>query len=58
MLLVFGLFAAAMPVADKVYTLKDVSSHDVVLAFAQHLKKEGKMQVPKWVDLALSLIHI
>lgn len=41
-----------MPVADKVYTLKDVSSHDVVLAFAQHLKKEGKMQVPKWVDLA------
>ena len=41
-----------MPTADKVYTLKDVSSHDLVLAFAQHLKKEGKMQVPKWVDLA------
>jgi hypothetical protein len=46
------LLRVEMPVSEKVYTLKDVSSHDLVLAFAQHLKKEGKMQVPKWVDLA------
>jgi ribosomal protein S19E (S16A) len=42
----------AMPTADKVYTLKDVSSHDFVVEYAQHLKKTGKMEVPKWVDLA------
>ena len=47
-----ALLLVKMPTADKVYTLKDVSSHDLVLAFGQHLKKEGKMQVPKWVDLA------
>lgn len=41
-----------MPIADKVYTLKDVSSHDFVVEYAQHLKKTGKMEVPKWVDLA------
>ena len=41
-----------MPTADKVYTLKDVSSHDFVVEYAQHLKKTGKMEVPKWVDLA------
>jgi hypothetical protein len=35
----------------KVYTLKDVSSHDFVVEYAQHLKKTGKMEVPKWVDL-------
>eukprot|EP01047_Picozoa_sp_COSAG01_P004364 COSAG01_NODE_144_length_24108_cov_11.490441_13_plen_256_part_00 len=33
------------------YTLKDVSSHDFVVEYAQHLKKTGKMEVPKWVDL-------
>ena len=41
-----------MPIAEKVYTLKDVSSHDFVVQYAQHLKKEGKMEIPKWVDLA------
>ena len=42
----------AMPTADKVYTLKDVSSHDFVVEYAQHLKKTGNMDVPKWVDIA------
>ena len=39
-------------VMAKVYTLKDVSSHEFVKEYAQHLKKTGKMDVPKWVDLA------
>ena len=45
------LTAAALPTDAKVYTLKDVSSHDFVVEYAQHLKKTGKMEVPKWVDL-------
>ena len=37
---------------SKVYTLKDVSSHEFVVEYAQHLKKTGKMDVPKWIDIA------
>eukprot|EP01052_Picozoa_sp_SAG31_P027861 SAG31_NODE_2642_length_5323_cov_3.407351_5_plen_180_part_00 len=37
---------------NKVFTVKDVSSHEFVQLYAQHLKKTGKMDVPKWVDLA------
>ena len=41
-----------MAEGKKVFTLKDVSSHDFVVEYAQHLKKTGKMDVPKWVDIA------
>ena len=30
--------------------MKDVSTHDFVAAFAQHLKKSGKVEVPDYVD--------
>ncbi|CAH0560803.1 unnamed protein product [Brassicogethes aeneus] len=32
-------------------TLKDVDQHKFVKAFAQFLKKSGKLRVPEWVDL-------
>eukprot|EP01065_Artemidia_motanka_P008411 TRINITY_DN14233_c0_g4_i1.p1 TRINITY_DN14233_c0_g4~~TRINITY_DN14233_c0_g4_i1.p1 ORF type:complete len:159 (+),score=59.34 TRINITY_DN14233_c0_g4_i1:71-547(+) len=33
-------------------TLKDADAHKWVKAYAKHLKKQGKLQVPKWVDIA------
>ena len=32
-------------------TVKDVASHDFVIAYAAHLKRIGKIEVPKWADL-------
>ncbi|TPX72672.1 hypothetical protein SpCBS45565_g00205 [Spizellomyces sp. 'palustris'] len=32
-------------------TVKDVSAHDFVKAYAAYLKRTGKLEVPKWVDL-------
>jgi small subunit ribosomal protein S19e len=32
-------------------TVKDVSSHDFVKAYAAYLKRTGKLDVPKWVDV-------
>jgi small subunit ribosomal protein S19e len=32
-------------------TVKDVSSHDFVRAYAAHLKRSGKIEVPAWSDL-------
>ncbi|KAI9136591.1 40S ribosomal protein S19-A [Paraphysoderma sedebokerense] len=32
-------------------TVKDVNSHAFVKAYAAHLKRSGKLEVPKWVDL-------
>ena len=33
-------------------TVRDVPSHDFINAYAQHLKRSGKVELPKWVDLA------
>jgi len=32
-------------------TAKDVNAHELIKAFAAHLKKQGKLEVPKWVDI-------
>ncbi|KAJ3281994.1 40S ribosomal protein S19 [Borealophlyctis nickersoniae] len=32
-------------------TVKDVSAHAFVKAYAAYLKRTGKLEVPKWVDL-------
>ena len=32
-------------------TVKDVCPHAFVKAYAMHLKRQGKMEIPKWVDL-------
>lgn len=34
-----------------VYTVKDVAAQSFIQAYANHLKKRGKFQVPKWADL-------
>ena len=32
-------------------TVKDVSAQQFITAYAQHLKRQGKMEIPKWVDV-------
>ncbi|CAJ0648633.1 10159_t:CDS:2 [Entrophospora sp. SA101] len=32
-------------------SVKDVSPHEFVKAYADFLKKSGKLEIPKWVDL-------
>eukprot|EP00756_Hemistasia_phaeocysticola_P067450 Hpha_TRINITY_DN9979_c0_g1::TRINITY_DN9979_c0_g1_i1::g.140332::m.140332/K02966/RP-S19e, RPS19; small subunit ribosomal protein S19e len=38
-------------------TLKDADAAKWVKAYAAHLKKQGKLQVPKWVDIAKTGTH-
>eukprot|EP00966_Prymnesium_polylepis_P019692 454071-Prymnesium_polylepis.1 len=45
-----------MPEARGV-TVKDVASHDFVIAYAAHLKRIGKIEVPKWADLVKTATH-
>lgn len=32
-------------------TVKDVNAQQFISAYAQHLKRQGKMEIPKWVDI-------
>jgi small subunit ribosomal protein S19e len=32
-------------------TVKDVNPHDFVKAYAAYLKRSGRLEVPRWVDL-------
>jgi small subunit ribosomal protein S19e len=32
-------------------TVKDVNSHDFIKAYAAYLKRTGKLEIPKWVDV-------
>ena len=32
-------------------TVKDVSPHEFVKAYASHLKRSGKMELPEWTDI-------
>ncbi|KAL3526571.1 hypothetical protein ACH5RR_011227, partial [Cinchona calisaya] len=32
-------------------TVKDVSPHDFVKAYASHLRRSGKIELPQWVDI-------
>ena len=38
-------------------TVKDVSAPDFVRAYAAYLKRTGKLEVPKWVDLVKTGTH-
>ncbi|KAI8826377.1 40S ribosomal protein S19 [Chytriomyces hyalinus] len=38
-------------------TVKDVSAHSFVKAYAAYLKRTGKLEVPKWVDLVKTSTH-
>eukprot|EP00244_Chara_vulgaris_P009972 TRINITY_DN43_c0_g1_i1.p1 TRINITY_DN43_c0_g1~~TRINITY_DN43_c0_g1_i1.p1 ORF type:complete len:160 (-),score=28.92 TRINITY_DN43_c0_g1_i1:660-1139(-) len=39
------------PAAVTSKTVKDVSPHDFVRAYAAHLKRTGKIEVPTWADI-------
>ncbi|ELP93084.1 40S ribosomal protein S19, putative [Entamoeba invadens IP1] len=32
-------------------SIKDVEAHEFIKAYADHLKKGGKLEIPEWVDL-------
>merc|ERR1719199_677146 len=34
-----------------VVTVKDVEAEKFIAAFAQHLKRQGRFEIPKWADL-------
>eukprot|EP01135_Chromosphaera_perkinsii_P006971 Nk52_evm9s639 gene=Nk52_evmTU9s639 len=38
-------------------TVKDVDSHQFVKAYAQFLKRSGKIEVPKWIDIVKTGAH-
>merc|ERR1712224_887708 len=42
---------AAFREAREIKTVKDVSAEKFIEAFAQHLKRQGKFEIPKWADL-------
>eukprot|EP00741_Cyanophora_paradoxa_P017787 tig00021017_g17179.t1 len=38
-------------------TVRDVAPADFIAAYAAHLKRTGKLEVPKWVDLVKTGVH-
>jgi len=38
-------------------TVKDVPAADFVVAYAKHLKRGGRVEVPKWADMVKTGIH-
>ena len=38
-------------------TLKDVNPQQWVVGYAEYLKKQGKIVLPKWVDIAKTAVH-
>ena len=42
---------------SKSVNVKDVDGSKFVVAFAAHLKKQGQVQLPKWVDLVKTGNH-
>jgi small subunit ribosomal protein S19e len=38
-------------------TVRDVDSHQFVKAYANYLKRTGRLEVPKWVDLVKTGAH-
>jgi len=43
--------------ANRGVTLKDVPADKFVVAYAAHLKTEGKLNVPKWVNIVKTATH-
>ncbi|CAI0554810.1 unnamed protein product [Linum tenue] len=43
--------AATGDVSVKAGTVKDVSPHEFVKAYAAHLKRSGKIELPPWIDI-------
>mmetsp|Transcript_2094 Transcript_2094/g.4367 ORF Transcript_2094/g.4367 Transcript_2094/m.4367 type:complete len:149 (-) Transcript_2094:189-635(-) len=38
-------------------TVRDVPAPDFIVAYAAHLKRTGKIEVPKWVDIVKTGVH-
>ncbi|GAB2278198.1 Protein component of the small (40S) ribosomal subunit [Dionaea muscipula] len=38
-------------------TVKDVSPHEFVKAYAAHLKRSGKIELPEWTDIVKTGVH-
>jgi|GEM_PF-830372 len=38
-------------------TVKDVPAQAFIEKYAQHLKRQGKMEIPKWVDIVKTATH-
>lgn len=38
-------------------TVKDVSPHDFIRTYADYLKRTGKFEIPKWVDVVKTGTH-
>merc|ERR1711977_410211 len=41
----------------EIKTVKDVAADKFIEAFAQHLKRQGKFEIPKWADLVTTGKH-
>merc|ERR1712087_1004809 len=44
-------FFKSIPEGIKVVTVKDVEADKFITAFAQHLKRQGRFEIPKWADV-------
>ena len=38
-------------------TVRDVSAADFIKAYAEHIKRSGKIELPTWVDYAKTATH-
>jgi len=45
------LYDNMMKEGRKIKTVKDVEHSKFISAFAQHLKRQGRFEMPKWADL-------
>jgi len=41
----------------KVNTVKDIQADIFIKAFAEHLKRQGKFEIPKWADTVKTGVH-
>lgn len=43
--------------SGRVLSVRDVSAHDFIKAYAEHLKKSGQVSLPSWVDIVKTAVH-
>jgi len=51
------VYDAMFKESREVKTVKDVSAEKFITSFAQHLKRQGKFEIPKWADLVTTGKH-
>ena len=45
-------------IGKTVKTVKDVSADKFIVAFSQHLKRQGRFELPKWADYYILLLLV